>query len=276
MSGKQRNGEPLDLITLDRLDDDLIVAEVQGRAISTWAYKFTQDGQEITGLSIAGVEQACRASGRHGEAIRILKHEWRETEDAYYGIVEAGRYLLSSDGREVLIDTAIGSKHEAKLKWSKKRNGWYEDPFAFEKAISKAARNAKAKLLDDQVKSEIVAAALKQGRTQAVSPRQVKQARRETTKEESPPPRDKVKDDEARRRFFATAGEMELLTSDAIHAKLGLDCKGQGNHDDDDPEACHSLSARVDVLSNDGRGRAAAWDAMTKALKGEVPRGFKG
>jgi len=105
----------LALITFDGLDDDLIVAELQGRAVSTWAYRFSQDGQEVTGLSIAGVEQACRESGRHGEAIRIIRHDWRETDDAYYGTVEAGRYLVAEDGREVLVDTGLEARGEAQM-----------------------------------------------------------------------------------------------------------------------------------------------------------------
>jgi hypothetical protein len=261
----------LGLIALDRLDDDLIIQELQGRAVSTWVYKFKQDGQEITGLSISGVEQACRDSGRKGEAIRVLRHEWRETEDAFYGTVEAGRYYVGGEGHEVLVDTAIGAKREQKLKWSKKRRGWYTDSFAFEKAISKAARNAKAKLLDDRLKSEIVAMALKEGRYRQVKPADVREAQAATNKEDGPPSANRVKADEARRRFFAIAEELGLAGPAAIHAHVRLKCHGEGRHSDDDPAACHMLSDSIRYLESQGKTTADAWDEMTKRLGPESP-----
>ena len=265
----------LALISFDGLDDDLIVAELQGRAVSTWAYRFTQDGQEVTGLSIAGVEQACRESGRHGEAIRILRHDWRETEDAYYGTVEAGRYLVAEDGREVLVDTALGSKREGKLKWSKNKNRWYTDQFAFEKAISKAARNAKGKLLDDELKAKVIALAAKAGQVRQVGSADTKAATKAATKQAAPPPKERVQSDEARRRFFATAGEMGHTTLSAIHACLRLPCGGRGNHKDGDPNACHALSEHGRMLALDGRGTDGAWEFMTGVLTGQVEPPWK-
>lgn len=267
MTAKERpkeNGQETALVLLDRLDDDLIVAELQGRAISTWAYKFTQDGQEITGLSIAGVEQAARETGRHGEAIRVLKHDWRETDEAYYATVEAGRFYLSADGREVLVDSAIGAKREQKQKWGTTRGKWYTDKFAFEKAISKAARNAKGKLLDDKLKAEVIAMALKEGRYRQVQPPEQKAAARAQVKEQAPPPQATVNTETAHRRFFATAGEMQLRTQAQVHAWLGFLCAGKPeDHMDGDPKACHLLRDSVQQLG----GNAAAWDEMTKRLK---------
>lgn len=262
MTAKEANGQELALITLDRLDDDLIIAELQGRAVSAWAYIFTQDGQEVTGLSVAGVEQAARETGRHGEAIRVIHHDWRETDDAYYVTVEAGRFYVASDGREVHVDTAIGAKKEAKLKWGKNK-GWYTDKFAFEKAFSKAARNAKAKLLDETLKAEVIAMALKEGRYRQVSQADRKATAKSQAKESSTPTAEQVKTEEARRRFFATAGEMTLNTLSEIHDFLGLACKGQGNHKNNDPEACHLLRERIAELG----GNADAWDSLTVRLK---------
>jgi len=267
--------EGLALITFDSLDDEIVVAELQGRAVSTWAYSFSQDGQQVTGLSIAGVEQACRESGRHGEAIRITRHDWRETDDAYYGTVEAGRYLVADDGREVLIDTALGSKREGKLKWSKNKNRWYTDQFAFEKALSKAARNAKGKLLDDKLKARVIAMAAKAGQVRQVGPAETEVAEKAAKKQAAPPPKERVQSDEARRRFFATTGEMGLTTLAAIHARLRLPCGGRGNHKDGDPNACHALSERVRTLAIDGRGTDGAWEFATRVLTGQEEAPWK-
>src|SRR3989304_10132837 len=120
---EKQEGETLELVAFDRLDDELIIAELQGRAVQTWAYSFRQDNQEVTGLSIGGVEQACRESGRQGEAIRVLRHEWRETEEAVIATVEAGRFLIAADGREILTDTTIGAKAAPKKRGSNKKRG---------------------------------------------------------------------------------------------------------------------------------------------------------
>jgi len=256
-------GEIVDLIVIDRLDDDLIVQELQGRAVETWAYRFSEGGQEVTGLTVTGVEQACRESGRHGEAIRITDHTETETDDAFHAVVTAGRYYVAGDGREVLVDTAIGAKREPKLKWSPKNAKWYTDKFAFEKAISKAARNAKGKLLDDGLKAEVVAMALKAGRYRDVPQREQKGARKAVQKEEAPPSAVSVRLDEARRRLFAVAGEMGISESGSLHGALRLPCKGAGNHEDGDPGACHALREAIKASGGD----EAAWDTMTARLK---------
>jgi len=74
---------------------------------------------------------------------------------------------------------------------------------------------------------------------------------------------------EARSAFFAAASEMELATHRAIHKALRLPCKGDGNHNDEDPKACKALSDKLGMLSIDGRGIAGAWHTMTNVLRGE-------
>ena len=267
---EKEGGESLDLVTFDRLDDELIIAELQGRAVQTWAYSFRQDNQEISGLSIGGVEQACRESGRRGEAIRVLRHEWRETEDAVFATVEAGRFLIAADGREILTDTTIGAKAAPKRKWSNKKRGWYNDPFVFETAISKAARNAKSKLLDDRLKAETLAAALKAGRTRQVDKKEVVAAKQAADREDEPPSAEDVRADEARRRFFKIAEGLGLLEHGAIHAAIGLKCHGEGPHGDDDPGACHRLSAGLRYLASQGKSTAEAWEVMIARLPAEL------
>ena len=45
---------------MDQLDDEAILAELEGRVVGSWVYEFMQDGKQIRGLSKVGVDAACR------------------------------------------------------------------------------------------------------------------------------------------------------------------------------------------------------------------------
>ncbi|HXG36549.1 MAG TPA: hypothetical protein VNL15_06245 [Dehalococcoidia bacterium] len=186
---EEYDSETLALVAIEAVDDDLIVQELRGRAVEQWAYQLpttNERGEKISGLTIAGVSESCRESARHGEAIRILDKEWRETEDAFYAIITAGRFAVAEDGREALLDTAVGTKRQAKRFWSKQKNGYMDDPFAFDKAISKAERNAKSKLLSMQVKQQVLALALQAGKVREVDRKEQETARKAQEKTAAP------------------------------------------------------------------------------------------
>ena len=103
------NGNRLILEVAQHLGENTV------RTIAMDATEGLVRGQDVTGLSIAGVEEATRECGRRGEAIRVIRHEWSQDDDAVYATVDAGRFAISRDGQEVLLDTAIGAKREAKV-----------------------------------------------------------------------------------------------------------------------------------------------------------------
>ena len=77
--------------------------------------------------------------------------------------------MVSADGREVLLDTAIGSKLQPFM--AKKQNGdTYLDNHVFEKALTKAARNAKAKLLPEELKQVIMDKFVRSGQSKRIDP----------------------------------------------------------------------------------------------------------
>ena len=76
---------------------------------------------------------------------------------------------------------------------------------------------------------------------------------------------------EAKRTFYAAASEMELATHKAIHKALRLPCDGQGNHNDEDPNACKQQSQKLNALAMDGRGPAGAWHTLESVLRGQEP-----
>ncbi len=153
---------------MDAKDDEAIVLELKGVKSRALVYEFPQDGKTIRGLSKVGVEEATRelALGR-GEVLRVLHDPtWRLDGEYYEVAVTAGRFLVNQDGREIPLDTTVGAKRQ----WTKMRLKSGEivpDPFAFEKAISKAVRNAKHGLLPVDIIEAVIAKGQAQGRVVA-------------------------------------------------------------------------------------------------------------
>lgn len=172
------------LTLIDELEDEMIVAGIRGELAETWIYQFPQGNSTVTGVSSKGVENGCRELAKKGEAIRELdvRIDFEDDNEARF-VAKAGRYGVSGDGREVLLDTAIRGKRQ--LKNMKRRDGTTEeDPSWYEKGVTKAVRNAKLALMPDSIVALIIAEAKAAGRVKYLDsadrqpPRQVPQATR--------------------------------------------------------------------------------------------------
>jgi len=156
-------------MAMDKLDDEAIVAELQGQIVDTLAYQFEKDGQTVTGLSKAGVDAVCREMAKQGEVIRELELNVLDTGEDYVAHVKAGRYIIqinqqTGESREVLLDTVFGVKRQPKKYDNGKTN-----PFAYEQAVSKASRNAKMRLLREDLKQATIQLAQEQKKVIRVS-----------------------------------------------------------------------------------------------------------
>ncbi len=175
----------LPFVMMDAADDALIIAELEGRILETWVYEFSSGGQKVQGLSKIGIDQATRELAKKGEVLRELEHEYKiDPTDKGYMLftVKVGRYAISQNGQEILLDTAIGAKRQ----WTKmlRRDGRVApDPFWFEKGLAKAARNAKHRLIPEEIKSKILAFAKKKGRVQEIKPEQPPESSSQQTSE---------------------------------------------------------------------------------------------
>ena len=160
----------LPFVLMDAADDALILAELEGRILDTWVYEFTSGGQKVQGLSKVGIDQATRELAKKGEVLRELECGYHvDPTDKNYVLftVKVGRFAISKEGQEILLDTAIGAKRQ----WTKmaRRDGRVvSDPFWFEKGLAKAARNAKQRLLPEEIKTKILTFAKEKGRVQKV------------------------------------------------------------------------------------------------------------
>lgn len=137
-------------------DDQLIENEILGQAMEHYVYGFTQDGKPVTGLSVAGVNEVARQLNRNpksGCKIRIIPDSLKIERDVNYDGHKGVEVQVVAENM-VTGETGIGVKFEAYKKRGYK--GEYENTFAVEKAVSKAERNAKRKLMPEKVAVEMI------------------------------------------------------------------------------------------------------------------------
>ena len=141
---------------MDAEDDKQVMASMSGARLEDFVYSFPSQGKTVIGISKAGVDELCRQSAKkegiiyEDEGITDLKDEG----DYFHVTVKVGVYrviVLKKEGRFLKIP--LGTHPGSKRQWKKMklRNGSIvPDPFWYEKAMSKANRNARHDLLPYQ------------------------------------------------------------------------------------------------------------------------------
>lgn len=136
-------------------DDEIIEREMMGDVLPHFIYQYTQDGKTVTGLSVKGVSEVVRrlninkSSGSkiHINPKYLIKEEVeREGEKGIEVSVFAEDLVTGNSG--------WGIKFEPYMKTG--RNGQYKNTFAVEKALSKAERNAKRKLIPEVMATKMI------------------------------------------------------------------------------------------------------------------------
>lgn len=175
---------------MDRLDDQAIMAELRGGSLKELIYSFEQDGRKVVGLSKEGVDNACRELAKQGEVIREIDLRVEREEDEVYVSVLAARFAVSKEGKEIELDSGWGVKRQPKKMRIYTRDSFgkivhnedgspkvqhIEDPFYYEKAVGKAARNARRRMIPESLIASIIESATSEGRVRQVGPRQGQQ-----------------------------------------------------------------------------------------------------
>ncbi|HAX98971.1 MAG TPA: hypothetical protein DCY12_08845 [Candidatus Atribacteria bacterium] len=148
---------------MDRLDDELIKAELEGKLPDVLTYHFQDGGKEIWGLSKAGVDEAKAELAKKGEVLRVLDVQFIDGDKDGKFIVKVGRYAISSTGQEVLLDTTAGFKKQEKNTLTGKEN-----KFWFEQGGVKAQRNAFHSLIPKTIIQGVIEYAKKSGKVKEV------------------------------------------------------------------------------------------------------------
>lgn len=198
--------ENYDLI--DMLDDQQIMAELSGKLVDEYVYKFeeynpdTRQKETKYKLSKIGTNWACREYAKRGEMIRVVGHPEVKVDpgDPEYILVTVIAERIKRDkGREIVMDNRVGAKRQwRKLK---KRDGTMVDnQFWFEHAVAKAERNSKQALLEaDFVKALIDAYLRKKGKVRDLtgSSQQQQAAPSQGAKQQPPPTQGQQKTQQA-------------------------------------------------------------------------------
>jgi hypothetical protein len=150
-------------VLMDRLDDQQIIQELEGRLPDILTYHFKEGNQEVWGLSKAGVDECKTELAKQGEVIRELESHWEDGEDEAYFHARVGRYVINKAGEDILLDTAMGFKRQPKTFSSGKTN-----PFWYEQGAIKACRNACMRLIPKTIQGGIIEYAKKAGKVKKV------------------------------------------------------------------------------------------------------------
>jgi len=169
--------ESLPYVLMDLEDENQILAEMRGEVMNAFVYSYPdkKTGREVTGLSKVGVDNVCRESANKGEVFRVIGDPViRDSEDAIEVVIKVGRFAVNPKGTEIMLDTTYGAKRQPKQK--KSRDGKLSfDPFFFETAMSKAERNAKRKLLPENLIIEMIKKYRAEGKVKRLSPQERQQ-----------------------------------------------------------------------------------------------------
>ncbi|MBX6366052.1 MAG: hypothetical protein IRZ00_19565 [Gemmatimonadetes bacterium] len=152
-------------VLMDRMDDEAILAELEGLVADTLVYHYQDGGREVWGLAKAGVDEACAQLANQGYVIReqALRYRVDERRREAYFCVQAARYAVFADGHEVALDTAWGAKRQPLV-----GDGGRFNPHWFEQGAMKAARNARSRLIGAELKARIIQLARETGKVRDV------------------------------------------------------------------------------------------------------------
>jgi len=148
---------------MDMLDDQAIIAELEGRVIDQWVYHFPQEGREIWGLSKVGVDQACREMALQGEVVREedVVYQVDPTDNRFVLFkAYASRIAVNKDGSEVYLDRTVGTKKQCIFIETRQEGiTTRTNSFWFEQGSMKALRNARIRLITEEVRVKIITVA---------------------------------------------------------------------------------------------------------------------
>ncbi|KKN79618.1 hypothetical protein LCGC14_0338220 [marine sediment metagenome] len=173
---------------MDLMDDAAIIEEIKGRISKAWAYNFRQGNEDVWGLSKVGVDACCREMAKMGEVIREdgVDYGVDPTDDRYILFkASATRYAVNKNGEQVMLDSAYGTKRQCRLIVTSREGVTdRENNFWFEQGAMKALRNARARLISEEVRAQIMSLAKEGGKVAQISEEVVEGA----VKPPQPPP----------------------------------------------------------------------------------------
>lgn len=181
----------------DELDDKVIIAELQNRVVEDWVYHFKQDGKDVWGIGKAGIDGCVAELGKQGIALREEDVSCiPDPTNSQYMLFTAkvSKHFIAKDGAEAMVESAIGTKRQWTKIMPRGADRPVENKFWFEQGSIKALRNAKSRLIPDDIKAKIIVFAKEHKKIKEVEPVKKKEKKKE---EENKPALQKTKKDVA-------------------------------------------------------------------------------
>lgn len=141
----------------DEMDDKLILKEMENQVIEEWVYHFRMKGKDIFGISKAGVDACQNELSKKGIALREISLDFRvdpTNERFVLFTAKVQKALVDKDGREAEVDSMIGTKRQDTMR--KEYGNLVENPFWYEQGSIKALRNAKLRMIPEEIKTKII------------------------------------------------------------------------------------------------------------------------
>lgn len=124
--------EKSDFELMDTLDEQQIVEEIKGHVIEQYFYEFPQGNRSVVGISWSGIKYVARQMSEQGHPISIEDVQVTNTNEGFL-VMAVAMDINTKEKR-------YGAAECPKI--MKTKAGEQPDPFALQKAISKAQRNA--------------------------------------------------------------------------------------------------------------------------------------
>lgn len=154
----------------EQLDDKIIIQLLEDQVAEAWVYHFKQEGKHIWGIGKAGIDGCAKEMGKKGIALREDSVDFMidpTHPEFVLFTAKVSKHVVDEKGNEATVESAIGTKRQ----WImlKRRDGKLtSNKFWFEQGSQKALRNAKARLIPDEIKAKILAFAQKKGKVREI------------------------------------------------------------------------------------------------------------
>uniref|UniRef100_A0A6M3XZI6 Uncharacterized protein n=1 Tax=viral metagenome TaxID=1070528 RepID=A0A6M3XZI6_9ZZZZ len=228
---------------MDILDDELIKAELEHRIVDTWVYSFSSGGTLQTGLSKVGVDACCTEMAKAGNVIREGEVKFqRDPTDPEYILFQgsAKRFAITHEGKEIEMESVNGTKRQW-TKMKKKDGKVVDNPFWFETGAMKALRNARARLIPEEIRTKIISLAKQKGKVKDIDGKK-------TTSTSSKSKTPKARTEAQRKKMYAMTMAKGINTEETSDFLSWLKTKGETI--DVDGKEVVTMEAASDIFDN--------------------------
>ncbi|MBA7673703.1 hypothetical protein ES703_81906 [subsurface metagenome] len=159
----------------DAIDDKIIIQELENQVVDDWVYHFVVEGKDVWGLGKVGIDACTRKMGEKGVALRedYVNYGIDPTHPEYVLFTASvSKHVVSKAGAEATVESAIGTKRQW-IMLRRKIQGVYKivaNKFWFEQGSIKALRNAKSRLIPEDIKTKIITYAKTHKKVREIEP----------------------------------------------------------------------------------------------------------